>query len=389
MVVVGGGPAGSVTAAVLAASGHDVLLLDRARFPRDKTCTEFTSPELVRVLDTLGVRAGYEANPHARLSAMEIFAPSGASFRIEYEDAPALAMRRRLLDALLLDRARELGAEVREGVRVRGLLMGGRRVEGVVAAGADGTERPILARLVVGADGLHSVVARELGVHRAPLWPRRLGLVAHFEGSEELEGHGEMHVRGHGYCGIAPVHEGMTSVGIALDLTRCRPRGSREELFARALRSFPGARRHLERARMVGGVSGVGPMARSASRVAGDGWALVGDAAGFFDPFTGEGIYRACRGALLLGEIASSALRRGGVVQMERYPRARRAELGHKSLVVALVQLCVSYPRLLEYLAPRLRERGSARSTLSRVVGDRADARRALVPGFVLEAAGP
>jgi len=398
VVVLGGGPAGSSIAALLAAQGRDVLLLDRARFPRPKVCSEYTSPAALDVLDALGARAAYEAAAPSRLVGTDVYTPSGRTFRIQYvhggERKHALAMPRDRLDALLLDNARSSGVEVREGERGGGLLMDGDEVHGVLLSRPGEADVAVEARLVVGADGLHSVVGRDVGVRSLTRLPRRLGLVAHYQGVEHAEPVCQMHVRPWGYCGIAPLSGGVSSVGMALDMNRYRgvargPGG----IFDEALGTmFPELSAMLRGGQRRGPVRGIGPIAHRASRVHGAGWALVGDAAGYLDPFTGEGIYRALRGGQLLAAAADDALRAEGRISAQSlapYSRARREVFGPKSLVVLGVQACVSYPRLLEYVAPRLRDRHPARRLLSAVLGDYADARRALSPAFVFELLRP
>lgn len=396
VVVIGGGPAGSTTASLLAARGHDVLLLDKARFPRDKACSEYASPCSLDVFDALGVRPQYEVAGPVRLLGMDIHSPGGRSFRVEYPAAGgpryALAMPRWQLDPLLLNHARSLGVEVREGLRTRGLMLEGAAARGVVVQSHDGGEVRIGARLVVGADGLHSVAGRDLGVRREVRWPRRLGLVGHYSGVEGLQEHGEMHVARRGYCGIAPLSGGLASVGMALDLRRYRGRErSRDAMFREALEMFPGIRSKLRNARLVKPVSGVGPIARRVSRTEGEGWALVGDAAGYLDPFTGEGIYRALKGGELLAGVASAALKNGGpsARSLAPYGIARQEQFRYKSLVVLAVQAFVSYPALLEYATPRMLDRPAVRALFSSVLGDYADPRRVLHPRFVFELLRP
>ncbi|MDP9381957.1 MAG: FAD-dependent oxidoreductase [Chloroflexota bacterium] len=398
VVVVGGGPAGASTAALLARNGHDVLLLDKARFPRQKACSEYASPALIDALDRLGVRPAYEAEGPVRLRGMNVLSPEGREVRIEYPQTGgsarhALTMSRERLDPLLLRHARGCGVEVREGGRVRSLLCDGDAVRGVEVSGPDGAGMPIRSRLVVGADGLHSVVAREVGARSEMLWPRRLGLVGHYESVEgTAEGYGEMHVQQWGYCGVAALPNGLTSIGMALDMRRYRGRvRGPEAMFEEALGMFPSIRARLRDARRISPVSGIGPIARRVRRTEGDGWALAGDAAGFTDPFTGEGIYRAVRSGELLAGVASSALRNGGASArgLAPYGQARREAFRHKALVVLLVQAFVSYPVMLEFAAERGLRRPEVRSLLSAVLGDYQDARRVLRPGFLLDVLRP
>jgi len=167
VIVVGGGPAGASTAWALARNGVDVLLLDRARFPRPKPCAEYLSPQASRILADMGALEGIERAGAAQLAGMTVRAPNGVAFEGRFAAAHGfrgfrdrgLALRRETLDAIVLDRARAAGARVAEGVAVRDLLRDAhRRVCGVRASDGE-RERALAARVVVGADGLR----RELG----------------------------------------------------------------------------------------------------------------------------------------------------------------------------------------------------------------------------------
>src|SRR5207248_2415180 len=193
VLVVGGGPAGASTAWHLARAGVDTLVLDRARFPRDKTCAECLSPETARLLDAMGALDALEPSG-AKLHGMIVRAPNGAEIRGAFVAAHGwraprdwgLAVSRRVLDATLLARARDAGARVRERVRVADVVRDGDRVTGVRLLDAGGRASELRASLVVGADGLRSVVARRLALARTRRWPRRLALVAHWRGVDGI-----------------------------------------------------------------------------------------------------------------------------------------------------------------------------------------------------------
>jgi len=136
--VVGAGPAGSATALLLARTGARVLLLDRARFPRDKPCSEYLSPETTRVLERLGggVLDAVAAASHARLTGMKVVAPSGKSMIGRFDRTGArfsFALPRTTFDTTLRRAAEAAGAEVREGVKVENLVYDRGAVGGVVA----------------------------------------------------------------------------------------------------------------------------------------------------------------------------------------------------------------------------------------------------------------
>ena len=370
VVVVGAGPAGSATAALLARRGRQVVLLDRARFPRSKPCAEYASPGAATLLDRLGVRV----RTGRRLHGMQLIAPNGGQFLIEYRPpglgppALALSIQRTELDASLLDLARAGGVEVREQHRVDDLLIEGGAVRGVI--GRDGAGRPmrVSARLVVGADGLHSTVVRALGLRRGTLWPRRLGLVAHVGKVPWPEDVGQMWVGARSYVGLAPVADGLLTVGLVTALPR-RRLGPAIGAFWAAVAEFPRLQARLAGAEVVDGVHGVGPLAHAVRATAGPGFLLVGDAAGFSDPFTGEGIYRALRGAELAAEAAHQALD-GCPEAFPGYERARQRAFGSKQRLTALIQVFVRAPGLMNYAVGRLQHRPRLGQRLGRVLGD-------------------
>ncbi|MBC7897086.1 MAG: NAD(P)/FAD-dependent oxidoreductase, partial [Cytophagaceae bacterium] len=220
VIIVGAGPAGATTATFLARNGLHVILADRAQFPRDKPCAEYLSPQATRVLDELGALPAIEAAAPAQLAGMRITAPDGTSFLGEFAAGHGfrgfrdrgLAIRRTILDAILVDRARAAGAEVREGVAVRDLLRDGDAICGIITSG----NATLRAPLVIGADGLHSIVARRLGLARVGRWPRRYALVTHYRGVADIGAHGEMHVYPEGYLGLADVGHGLTNVAVVV-----------------------------------------------------------------------------------------------------------------------------------------------------------------------------
>jgi len=360
VIVVGGGPAGASTAWFLASEGADVLVLDRARFPRDKVCAEYLSPEASRILHAMGALEKAEAAGGAQLAGMMVRAPSGESFRGKFAGAhgfrgfrdSGLALRRTVLDSLLLDRARGAGARVRETARVVDLARDGRaRVSGVVLADPTGERVTVNARVVVGADGLRSIVSRRLGLARRSKWPSRLALVAHYSGVAGMDEVGEMHVDRHGYLGLAPVGGGLVNVALVVPVSRAKDiAGARTEFFEEWIDDRPHLRERFRSAERATAVRATGPFASAVRRAWAPGAAVVGDAADFFDPFTGEGIYAALRGGEMLSSFVLESLAGSpgsADVPLAAYDRARRAEFGGKWKLERLVGTAVAFPGMM------------------------------------------
>jgi geranylgeranyl reductase family protein len=360
VVVVGAGPAGSTTAMLLARRGHHVTLLDKARFPRSKPCAEYLSPGGVRLLQEVRVETG----GGRWLRGMQIIAPNHTRHVVEYGDGNhALSIRRTILDARLVELARERGVDVREQHRVDAPLVEDGRVRGVIMRGKE-----LRAACVVAADGLNSTIVRGLRLRRKVVWPPRLGLVAHLRGVAWAEDVGQMWIGRRSYVGVAPVGDGVLTVGLVRDVPRGRL-GASDKALRNGLVGFAELSRRLAGAEIVEPVQGVGSLAQAVRATSGRGWLLVGDAAGFFDPVTGEGLFRALKGAHLAAAAVDRALG-GDPEALQGYERARRRAFAAKERLTALIQLFVRVPGLMNYVVARLQQRPAVAVRLARMLGD-------------------
>lgn len=391
VAIVGAGPAGSALACLLARAGLEVDVYDRARFPRAKPCAEYISPEASRLLSLLGVYDEALGAGAVRLAGMRVRAPNGVVLTGEWaaarefrgEHGTGIALRRERLDPLIVAAARRAGARVHEEVGVRDVIRDTGRVTGIALA--DGSTRR--ARLVVGADGLRSVIARRLELGGYARWPRRVALVTHYAGVDGPRTHGEMHVERTGYAGVAPVDGGLTNAAVVVPVAGARSIGGDPAAFLDGwLRASTPLAARFARATRVGPVHAVGPFGWRARTAWASGAVLVGDAADFLDPFTGEGIYAALRGAELLAPFAAEACRaRTGAdhdAALRGYERARRAAFRGKWMVERLVAGAVGSPWVMNRVATGLARRRDLADTLIGVTGDVVPASAVLRPGY-------
>jgi flavin-dependent dehydrogenase len=350
------------------------------------------SPAAVRILDRLGVVEALESAGASALEGTAVTAAHGARLHGEFARAghrpfrpTGLSVSRRVLDHALIEAARAGGAEVRERTAVEALLYERGGVGGLLLRTRDGGRRAVRARLTIGADGLRSVVARRLGRRHYGV-PRRVAFVAHLGGVEGMGASAEMYVGTGGYVGLNSIGGGYTNVALVVPMARAASaRGRAEAFFLEGLEGFPEVARRVERAQVVRRVLATGPFAAWSGRVVARGAALVGDAADFFDPFTGEGIYCALRGAELLADPVLEALDRPGAISAGRlggYRRARLRAFAGKWAVERMVGYGMWFPRLFDRAVARLGRRGMAHTFVG-VTGDFVPARAVLNPVFL------
>jgi geranylgeranyl reductase family protein len=383
VLVVGSGPAGAAVAAALARAGASVLLVEAARHPRPKACAEYASPRILEELARIGLGHGDWSDAAVPLRGMDLHVGS-TRVRLGYAERSGRArmawgLDRRQYDARLAAHAAHSGATLLEETRaVRLLSEDGRVVGARLRHSSSGRESDVRADWVVGADGARSTVARQLGVERRVVAPRRLGLVAHYTGVAGLADHGEMHVGRDWYVGLAPTPGGELNVGMALPLDTAT--GSSAARFADAIERLPAVAERVRGTRRLTPIRGAAPIGHRVARAAGPGWLLVGDAAGFVDPFTGEGIHRALRSA----RAAADAILAGGDV-VAAYRQGRRRAFAAKSTLSWLVQGFLAVPWLIEHAVSRLEARPQAALLLGSALGDCRPATDALTPRAIMQ----
>jgi geranylgeranyl reductase family protein len=404
VLVVGAGPAGSAAAAALARAGRDVLLVESHAHPRPKACAEYASPRIVEELAALGLADEAWRADALPLAGMRVIRGADA-VDVRYRDAAgprtAWGLDRTTFDAALAAHATASGARLLERTAFDDLhWKGGQEGAGGHVVGAtlrtpDG-RRGVRCRWVIGADGARSRVAQRASVEGGSRL-RRLGMVAHYEGIAALRDHGEMHVAPGWYVGLAPLAGERLNVGMALPLNG--DRRPAEARFQAAIDGIPAVAERLQGSRRLTPIRGASPIGHRVRRAAGRGWMLVGDAAGFIDPFTGEGIYRALRSGRAAAEaLAAEALAAGDDDTVAggdddavaaRYLAARRHAFAAKDALTWLVQGMLAARPLMGYALRRLSARPELADRLGSVLGDCRPASDALSPLFLARVLWP
>jgi len=334
VAVVGGGPAGATCAAFCAASGLRTLVLEREKFPREKVCGDCLNPACWPVLERLELADQIQNAPRGRLDAVEFIAIGGRKLRIELPNGrqSEIAIKRSIFDQLLLERARATGADVREESTLVSLDRSADNWK------IDIVRETAIARVVVGADGRNSTVARLRNLLPRPA-RERVALQAHIPLPRNFGNRIVLQFLPEGYSGQAPVND----AELNLCLVGTPPTIGLLRAWAEREFNLPSDRSWRT----------ITPLTRDPVPVAHDRLFFIGDAARVVEPFTGEGIYYALRS----GELAAKAITK--IVRNEdwepalhEFTRAHRAMYGGRLWINRLARAAVLSPKLASAFLP-------------------------------------
>ncbi len=352
VIVVGAGPGGSSTAAYLGRLGRKVLLLDKAQFPRDKTCGDALSGKSMRVIRELGLVKEVEKLPHGVISGVTFSSPNSTLVSIPFqssdpnrEGGTGYCIRRYNTDNLFFTAAKNTPNvttmekfQVNEVVMENGAAVG---VKGIDLSDASRAEKTIRARVVVGSDGVNSAVARSVLGEMAKLDPAHScdAVRAYYSGIKGMEGQIEIQLVKSvmpGYFWIFPLENGTANVGLGLvssDLVKKMKKDKTNliSMMNNIIANEPMFKERFAEAKAISPITGWRlPFGSKRRTLAGNGWVLVGDAASLVDPFSGEGVGNATNSGRLAAQFIDEAIERNDVsrLSLARYEVAVWDELG-------------------------------------------------------------
>ena len=318
VIVIGGGPAGSTVAALVAATGHQVRLFERAQFPRF-AIGESLMPATYWTFRRLGVLDQLKASAFPRKHSVQFFGPSGRGSAPFYfadtnphESAITWQVLRGPFDAMLLDNARAQGVQVHQGARVLNALWEGERTTGVRAKLASGQTRDFAAQVVVDATGQSALLGRKLKLTQPEPALKKASIYTHYRGGRRDEGIDEgatliLHTANRdSWFWYIPLSDDVVSVGVvgAISYLLQGRSTDAQTIFNQELAQCRPLQERLQRAEPLFPVKTTKDFSYRARRMAGEGWVLVGDAFCFLDPMYSSGVYL----ALKSGEMAADAI---------------------------------------------------------------------------------
>jgi geranylgeranyl reductase family protein len=363
VLVIGGGPAGSAAGFWLAKAGHDVCVLERKAFPRDKTCGDGLTPRAVHQLRDMGLEPAIAAHHH-RHDGLRAIA-HGITLELPWPEHPVFpdygyVVRRRDLDQMVAEHAAGAGATLRTATEaVRPLVRDGLVTGAVVKDKASGETREVHARYVIVADGSLSRFGRALGTSRNKAYPQGIAIRGYFESPLStdpwIESCLDVHDREGrsmpGYGWIFPLGDGTINVGIGLLSTF---KGYKDVNTTHLMTEW--AATAPERwgidpdAMLAPPTGGRLPMAGSINPKVGPNWLVIGDAAGSINPFNGEGIDYAYETARMAADLVDEAVISGTALPLQRYPTMLDDEYGLYFKVARNFAKIIGQPTLMREL---------------------------------------
>lgn len=350
VIIVGAGPGGCTAACYLGRLGRKVLLLDKEKFPRDKTCGDALSGKTLKVLEELGLEKKIQKLPHARLTGVLFSSPSGESIRVKFpkkdvkgENDKGYCMRRMYTDKMFFDAAKKTdNVKIIERFLVQDVIFEDGQAVGVkgIYLGRKRAVKEFRAKVIVGSDGVNTVVGKRVLGPEFIMDERHTcdAVRVYYDGIKDLTDDMEIHFFDScipGYFWIFPIEKGKANVGLGLvskDLKEMMKKKGKNliTLLNEAIENEPLIKKRFKGAEAEGKITGWRlPFGSHKRRLAGEGWLLIGDAASLVDPFSGEGVGNATISASIAADVIDKAIKEDelGLQRLAEYERRVWEEL--------------------------------------------------------------
>jgi geranylgeranyl reductase family protein len=364
VLVVGGGPSGSACAYWLATAGHDVVVVERKKYPREKTCGDGLTPRSVRQLEAMGLTEELAGAGH-RYTGLRSHA-FGRTLELSWPSHPSLppygyVITRKDLDALVAERAAKAGAAVWDGTEALEPLTEAGLVRGalVQSKGSSGPPAEVRARYTVVADGANSRFGRSLGTSRNRAYPLGMAIRGYWTSPRhdepwidswlDIRDKGGNILPGYGW--IFPVGDGRINVGVGLLSTFNQWKAVNTTHLLQSFAEYAPASWEIRPETSCGPATGGRlPMGMSVGPHSGPTWLVVGDAGGTINPFNGEGIAYAYESGRFAAEAVDLALTTGDGMALSSYERRLQEEYALYYKVARAFVRVIGHPELMKVL---------------------------------------
>lgn len=387
IIIVGAGPAGTTCALKLANKGLRIALIDKATFPRDKICGDALSGKVISVLkytDKPAEESLHQFSEKLPSWGIRFVAPSGQHLDVPFKKeapsgpgtAPGYISKRIDFDNFLLNEVKQRqGVEIFEGTPIKFIY----RIAGTNEFALEGEKESWTCRLLIGADGAHSVVKRYLSPQKYPSKNQAAGLRQYFKGVSGFaeEQYIELHFLKNllpGYFWLFPLSNGWVNAGLGLrsDVVS-KKRVNLKNLFKEIIATHPQISNRFKQAVPMEDIKGFGlPLGSTWREVHGDGFILTGDAAGLIDPFSGEGIGNAMISGKIAAEQALEAFACGDLSRngLAGYETKVRKKIQKELQVSSQMQELANHAWLFNFAVKKANSNPALQSMMSMMFDD-------------------
>ena len=368
VIIVGGGPAGATAALYANRLGLKAIVLDKAKFPRDKICGDALSGKTVRILRELDLIDGLEKLDGSDINRITFGSPSHNHFDIHLKDSKnprhitkGYVIPRKIFDNYLFKKA-DAVSDTREGFTVNDVLSENGKVIGINGKNNNGEDEKLYASVVMGCDGASSIIARKLGLYKMDMKNTAIAIRCYYEGISGLTDQIELHYVEEakpGYFWIFPAGENTANIGIGLSKNDAKKDNrSLKQIMNEIINSKFFKHRFKHSKQLETPIGWNLPLGSIHRKNHGNGYMLLGDAAGLVDPFTGEGIGNAMVSAKYAIEIACKAKKANDYSEriLSEYSSLVWNEIGNELNTSSKLQDLAKYKSLLNFVINRSSE---------------------------------
>lgn len=365
VIIVGAGPAGASAAIFAKKAGLKTLLLEKSFFPRDKICGDALSGKSVRLMRDLGILSDVGNLNGAKINTITFGSPSNRQFDVSLinrkdknKSKKGFVIPRKIFDNYLFEKANEI-SETRQGSKVVDLVKEQNKVKGVIVKNDKGISETLLAPIILGCDGPYSVIARKLGLYNMDMKNTSVAIRCYYRGVEDLRNQIELHFLKEvkpGYFWLFPAGNGIANIGIGLSKTDAKKETrTLTEILDDVTNSPYFKKRFANAERLEKPVGWNLPLGTIHRKNHGNGFMLLGDAAGLVDPFTGEGIGNAMVSAKCAIEVAKKSIKKNDFSKemFSEYDKLVWNELGKELRTSAKLQKLARSSFLLNFVINR------------------------------------
>ena len=363
IIIVGGGPAGATCALYAHRAGLKVLLVDKKKFPRDKICGDAIPGKCLTILEELGLVKPFKAKPKSSMYGVTLSSPNGNIAEIKCSNSNngmiGHVCRRTDFDDVIFQAAKEK-VTTKENFSVTDVLQQNGQVTGIVgAANNQSSYETYSARVVIGADGFKSIISRKTDLWEHDLDHWVVATRSYYQGIKGIDSSFEVHLLKDyvpGYFWIFPLADGTANVGLGMLHSELKTRKiNLKEAHIQITKSSILSERFSD-ARLIGDIDGSNlPLGSKVRKAFGDGFILLGDAAGLIDPFTGEGIGNAMHSGKIAAEVLADVCKGEdySASQLQVYQDRVWQEMGDTMRLSYKLQRLLKYDLLLNLLLRR------------------------------------